>query len=72
MDFQTKEWRINGERVSCTVSAGEPFIGRVVVAESTIIPSGHEAVVPSIIATRAREFVGPALEGGGHLVPPKV
>ena len=71
LDFNTKEWRINGERVQCTSSAGVPFIGRIVIAETTIIPSGHEAVVPGIIARREGEFAGPAivepLEGGGDL-----
>ena len=71
LDFQTKEWRINGERIRCTSSAGEPFIGRVVAAESATIPSGHEAVVPGIIARKVEEFVGPAVvepvEGGGDL-----
>ena len=49
LDFQTKEWKLNGERIRCTSSAGEPFVGRIVVAETTTIPSGHEALVPGII-----------------------
>ena len=71
LDFQTQEWRVNGERIRCTSSAGEPFVGRVVVAESTVIPPGHEAVVPGTVARKQEELAGPALiepiEGGGDL-----
>ena len=49
IDLQSLELRLNGEHIKCTGSTGEPFVGRVVVAETTVIPSGHEAVVPGIV-----------------------
>ena len=71
LDFQLKELRLNGERIKCTTSAGEPFVGRVVVLETTVIPPGHEALVPGIIARRSEQLAGPAIiepvEGGGDL-----
>ena len=39
LDFRSLELRLNGEQIKCTNSAGEPFIGRVLVAETTEIPS---------------------------------
>ncbi|XP_038053996.1 uncharacterized protein LOC119726413 [Patiria miniata] len=71
IDFQSRDWRLNGERIRCTNGAGEPFVGRVVVSRTTVIPSGHEAVVPGIIARKGADLVGPAMvepmEGGGDL-----
>ena len=69
--FQLREWRLNGERIKCLNGAGEPFIGRVVVSQTTVIPPGHEAVVPGKIARKGADLLGPALvepvEGGGDL-----
>ena len=71
LDFQANEWKLNGEKIRCTGSAGEPFVGRVVVAKTTVVPSGHEAVVPGMVARRSAGLSGPAIvepvEGGGDL-----
>mgnify|MGYP000034807019 CR=1 FL=1 len=71
LDFQSLELRLNGERMKCTSGAGEPFIGRVMVAETTEIPAGHEAVVPGTVPSITEALGQPALiepvEGGGEL-----
>ena len=55
LDFQLKELRLNGERIKCITSAEKPFVGRVVVSKTTVIPSGHEAVVPGTITRRSEQ-----------------
>ena len=71
LDFQSLELRLNGERVRCTSSAGEPFVGRVVVTETTEIASGHEALVPGSIVNTGeiplRSAIIEPVEGGGEL-----
>ena len=71
LDFRSLELRLNGERLKCTSGAGEPFIGRVLVAETTEIPAGHEAVVPGEVATTCKTDEQTAIiepvEGGGEL-----
>ena len=71
LDLQTLQLKMNGERIRCTNGAGEPFIGRVVVTETKVIPSGHEAVVPGVIRRLCEVVPGPVLvepvEGGGEL-----
>ena len=71
LDFQANKWKLKGEKIRCTGSAGEPFVGRVVVAKTTVVPSGHEAVVPGMVARRSTGLSGPAIvepvEGGGDL-----
>ena len=71
LNFQSKRWMLNGESIQCTDGGGEPFVGRVLVAETTEIRGGHEAVVPGVVATKSQELAGPAivepLEGGGEL-----
>ena len=44
LDFGRLELCVNGERIRCTGSAGNHFAGRVVVAETTVIPAGQRAV----------------------------
>lgn len=71
LDLQTLQLRLNGEQIQCTTSSGEPFVGRVVVTETKVIPSGHEAVVPGAIRRLCEVVPGPVLiepvEGGGEL-----
>ncbi len=71
LDFQLKELQLSGERIKCTSIAGESFIGRVVVSRTTVIPSGHEAVVPGVLSRGKVDMAGLAvvepLEGGGEL-----
>ena len=71
LDFQTQGWRMNGERIKCTSSTGDPFVGRVVVTKTTVLPSGHDALIPGRIAGREEGLEGPAVveppEEGGDL-----
>ena len=71
LDFRKLELCVNGERIKCTESAGEPFVGRVVVTETTKIPPGHETIVAGAIVGQCEGMTGPAIiepiECGGRL-----
>ena len=71
LDFRTLTLNINGEHIPCTSKVGRHFNARVVVAQTTTIPPGHEAIVQGCITKRNQDMQGPALiegvEGGGEL-----
>ena len=71
LDFRKLELCVNGERIKCTGSRGEPFVGRVVVAETIEIPPGHEVIVAGSIAGQCEGLAGPLIvepvESGGRL-----
>ena len=49
LDFQTLELKLNGERIRCTDTQGSGLCARVVVSETTIVPAGHEVLVPGYV-----------------------
>ena len=71
LDFQGLELKVNGERIRCTGLTGSSFVGRVVVAEATVIPAGHEVVVVGTIVDKHEGLRGPVIiepiDGGGRL-----
>ena len=54
LDFNTMELKINGEKVRCTGNKGEQFCARVVVEKTTIVPPGHEAIVPGQLTGKVK------------------
>ena len=71
LDLHKMELNINGERIKCTGSDGESFVGRVVVTETTVIPPGHEVIAAGTIVSQYKGPSGPAIiepvEYGGRL-----
>ncbi|XP_072172572.1 uncharacterized protein [Diadema setosum] len=71
LDFQTLTLNIKGEETKCRSHFGRPFVARIVVSQTTVIPAGHEAIVPGRVSTEISEVTGPVLiepiEGGGEL-----
>ena len=61
LDFQRLELCINSERIKCTGSSGDAFVGRVVVAAMTVIPPGHETIIPGTIVGKQARLTGPAI-----------
>ena len=51
VDFGKLELNLNGLGVKCTDRDGGAWCARVIVEDTTVIPAGHEAVVPGAIAS---------------------
>ena len=49
LNFQNKKWALSADYINCTDGAGEPFAGRVLVAETIKVPSGGESLVPGVV-----------------------
>ena len=68
LDFRNMELNLNGERIKCQSGAGETFVGRVVVTETTVIPAWYEAMVAGAVR-QPEGLTGPMMlepiSGGG-------
>ncbi|XP_038066758.1 uncharacterized protein LOC119736820 [Patiria miniata] len=70
LDFNKCELLLHGEHIRCTTRWGTTLHARVVVAETTVIPPGHEALVQGRVT---RDFesgdlgIIEPIEGGGEL-----
>ena len=70
LDFGRRELVLNGEHVKCTSRSGAPLCARVVVSQTTVIPAGHETLVPGRMSTpleAASAGIVEPVQGGGDL-----
>ena len=68
LDFKSLELVLHGEHIKCTSRLGTSLCARIVVARTTVIPPGHEAVIPGRMDKSFDSYhvgVIEPVEGGG-------